>query len=177
MPDLVLADLTRQAIRVRGPVDYFALPEGAAQAYKAGDLLVTDGASRVFIAVAAGNDLTDSGAELLGMAMQDASGTTDNSQKVMMFTERTEIALPVFHATAASAVTADTEVGNVYVLTNETTGGWVWSIDTASNPMAQMMEIADSYDGIKMSTGGRYNPMWGRFLRGVLAGSSGKVWS
>lgn len=159
MPDLTLAGLTRQAIRVSGKTYTRKFPEAASQSFTQGDFVAIDSAGRVTIAATAGNTLASTGNRLIGRAMEPASGTTDHYVDVEVFTEDTRITLPVYHATPASAVTAETTVDTECVLINETTGGWMADIGTTSNPILHAIGIAKSYDGNKMDVGDAYGPM------------------
>lgn len=159
MPDLTLAGLTRQALRISGKTYSRKYPEAASQSFVAGDFVTVNSSGQVAIAATAGNALASTGDRLIGVANEAASGTTNNYVEIEVFTEDTRFTLPVYHATPASAVTAETTVDSECVLHNETTGGWVADIGTTSNPVLHCVGQCNSYDGNKLTIGGQYNPM------------------
>src|SRR3989304_9541801 len=83
-----------------------------------------------------------SGTGVAGWAMADASGTTDADIVVLMANDSTEWLIPVIHGTAASAVTAVTNVGTQYCISHLTTGGWYgYEISVTPNPVIEAQEL------------------------------------
>lgn len=162
--DLTLAGLTRQAIKRRGKYKIASFPEAATQTFVVGDFVGIDSDGRVAIAVAAGSGLDSTGVNVIGRARQAASGTTDTMIECEVATEETEYALPTYHATPASAVTAQTNKDILCVLHNETTGGWMADIGTTSNGILNVKEPALTYDGRPLVVGGAYNPHWVKII-------------
>lgn len=128
------------------------LYEAATQTFKAGDLLqIASGGGQVSICATAGNDFdSQSSKRFAGIAMEDASGTTDAAVWVLVPVDNSaEFMLPVEHATPASAVTAKALVGDVYVLTNiSASEGWGVAIDSASNPTVKITSVEDTGQAI-----------------------------
>lgn len=117
--------------------------EAASQTFKAGDPVdVTSG--KVTIVVAYGNTL-GANDDIMGFALEDASGTTDNKIRVLLITKPTLVRLPVMHATAASAITAVTQVGTAYELTLDANGILGVQIDATTNVKGKVASIAPSY--------------------------------
>lgn len=137
--------LTRDIPRRRGSwqVQYF--PEAASSTFKVGDIVVVNSSGQVAIGAAAGNDMTNS-VKFLGIAGEAASGTTNTNIKVYVpAASDAHFLLPVEHATAASAVTAETQVDETFVLTHTTAGVWGVAIDTTTNACVKIMDISDDY--------------------------------
>jgi len=82
-------------------------PEAASQSFKVGQLLCIDTAGRV-------KAIADAGVKLWGIAMEDASGTTDNLVQVDLILPGDRLIVSCYHATAASAVMANANVGDTY---------------------------------------------------------------
>jgi hypothetical protein len=119
-------------------------PEAASQTFKRGDFVYL-ASGKVTEARAPGNNLIDSGNTPIGIAAANASGTTDEDCVVILLTEDLEICLPVTHATAASAITAITQVGTAYELENVTDKGYAYAIDDTGNPMVKVTAISEQY--------------------------------
>lgn len=134
-------------------------PEAASQTFKRGDFVYL-ASGKVTAAVAAGSNLTSSGNAPIGIAANDASGTTDANCVVYIANENLEVCLPVTHATPASAVTAITQIGTSYELENVTSYGYAVAIDDTSNPVFKPSEIAGQYP-----VGEQYGWVWGKLLR------------
>ena len=141
------------------------MPEASGASFKEGDLLLVNDDSTVQIAAAAGAQM-ESGNELLyGIAREDSSGTTNQLIAVEAFEEATEIRLPIFDTTTGDANFDNTMIGNIHPLINETTGTWMCDITDTDNPILQIVDRADDYDGVKMAVGDRYGSVWCRVIR------------
>jgi predicted RecA/RadA family phage recombinase len=81
-------------------------PEAASQSYKAGELVYLSGGK---VTVCGNNPQT-----IMGMACADASGTTDEDAEVIVATPDQIFEASVYHLTAASAITAVSQVGENY---------------------------------------------------------------
>lgn len=119
--------------------------EAASQTFVAGDL-VTLSSGKVAIAKAAGNTMVAAD-KILGRAASDASGTTDAAIDVHVFLPGHTERLPVYHGTAASAVTAITDVGTAYGLRNDATQGWCIALDEtgATTTKVRIVGIAPDF--------------------------------
>ena len=159
MGNLTSSDLSTQAIRTSGRTYVREFPEDATQSFKAGDIVAIDSDGQVTIAATAGNNLASTGNRIIGQALEDASGTTNNLVQCEVWTVDTRIDLPKYSATAGTAATAYTDVDTQCTLKNDSTYGWVLDFDTTSNPVAHIVGIPKSYDGKKMTVGGQYNPL------------------
>ena len=90
----------------------------------------------------------------------DASGTTDADIPILLADDLTEWLLPVVHSTAATAVTAITNIGAQYCLSHLNTGGWYgYEISQTSNPIIEISEIAKDY-----AVGEQYGWAWGKII-------------
>lgn len=141
-------------------IQYF--PEAASQSFVVGDILTIDASGQISIGSAADSDLTSAGDDIVGIAGEAASGTTNNYVKVLVPVDfGSQVLLPVEHATAASAVTAEAQVGDTLVLSHEG-GVWAAAIDTTSNPVIKVMDIASDY-----AVGTQYGRVWVSFIASV----------
>ena len=103
-----MATRTKEGIKRVGLASrVFYYPEAAAQTFKKGQILYLDTAGRV-------NVLADAGVLAIGIAMQDATGTTDTRLAVDVIMPGDVFEVTCYHATAASAVAADSTVGDPY---------------------------------------------------------------
>ena len=121
-------------------------PEAASQTFKMGDLveLVSGKVTQI---VAAGNTAGSSD-KVLGMAMRDASGTTDTAIPVVVANDATLFLLPVWHTTPGSAVTAVTDVGTAYALGHRTVSSvtnYVVTLDDTTDTHIVPVQIADDF--------------------------------
>lgn len=159
-----MASLAKLPLVWRGKVRVQKFPEAASQAFKGmADLVHLTSAGTVQIAVATGNDITDT-VDILGIALEDASGTTGNEVSVAVFTSETELKVQCGHATAASAVTAQTLVGELYVLKYSATEGYTVEIDTATAGVFKITEIADDHP-----IGEQHGTIWGQIVEAARA--------
>jgi hypothetical protein len=78
-------------------------PEASGQSFKAGQF--------VYLASGKVTVCADDAVTILGIALQDASGTADTSIQVQVLDDTDEFAICVYNATAASAITAIASVG------------------------------------------------------------------
>lgn len=117
--------------------------EGASQTFTTLDLVTLSG-GKVVIAKAAGNNMT-SGDTILGRPTSDASGTTDNPLNVEVFLAGHTDRMPVYNATAASAVTAITDIGTAYGLRNDVTQGWCINNGDTSATKVRIIGISGDY--------------------------------
>ncbi len=102
----------------------FVYPEAASQSFKAGQL--------VYLASGKVTVCADDATVILGMAMQDASGTTDADVLVAVFGEDTMVLSSIYHGTPGSAVTAITDVGVKYGLQVDSNKCYVDKEETTS---------------------------------------------
>lgn len=141
------------------PPSQITYPEAASQSFKRGDLVYL-ASGKVTAAVAKGSNLTSSGNAVWGIAVYDATGTTDaNCEVIQLAGQDVEYCVPVTHATASSAVTAVTQVGSTFQLENVTGKGYACAIDDTSNPVFTVTEIAGQY-----AVGEQYGWVWGTIL-------------
>lgn len=133
--------------------------EAATQSFKAGDPLDLS-SGKCALAVAAGNTF-GANDDLMGIALQDATGTTDSKIQVYKIHPGFRIILPVYHGTAASAVTAIADIGSSFglrfhtgnilcVALDETTAtkGWITQIvNTVQMPVGTQYGLVEfEYD-------------------------------
>lgn len=152
------------ALHYRGPVRVQFFPEAASQAFKGmADLVKLNSSGLIELAVASGNDITDS-VDILGIPLEDASGTTNNEIPVAVFTSQTELKVATGHGTASSAVTAKTLVGELYVLKYSSTDGYTCEIDTSTNGVFKITEISGDYP-----EGEQHGTIWGQIVEAARA--------
>jgi predicted RecA/RadA family phage recombinase len=99
-------------------------PEAASQSFKKGELVYL-----------ASGKVTICGADpslILGMAMEDATGTTDTSIAVAIANKDTVFEGNVYHGTPASAITAVTDIGTDYGVVNANNKWYVDVSDTSN---------------------------------------------
>lgn len=146
-----------------GPAQILTFPEAASQTFIAGDL-VTLSSGKVAVAVAASATHASSDVEagtILGVALENASGTTDDPVKVAIADDRLQILLTVIHGTPAIAVTAVAQVGVGYDVGHWTDGstpavtGWGYMIDDTSATNAMVVELDNKY-----AVGTQYGTAW-----------------
>lgn len=118
--------------------------EAASQTFVVGDLLKIDTSGQLAIAATGGNTVTSS-VILAGIALEPATGTTGNFVKYGVITDQFRLRVPVYHGTAASAVTAETLISETYVIRNDNTQGWCIDISTSSNGVGVITGIDRGY--------------------------------
>lgn len=125
-------------------LDIQVFPEAATQTFKRGDVVgLTSG--KVRCNISAGSNLTSSDDEVCGVALIDATGTTDTSIPVVRMNTNTGLILPVTHATPASGITAITDIGATFQLERTAAGDWSIPVDDTSNPVAEVVDIDPTY--------------------------------
>ena len=136
--------------------------EKASQTFKAGSIvMMTSGL--VELAAAAGNPVAASKV-LCGIALQDASGTTDALIQILMFHDGMEVLLPVLDSsTVASSITSKTDVDVWYELFNETTGGWMVDISETTDNYVKATEIILGFMGEDTPIGTLHGAYWCQF--------------
>lgn len=117
--------------------------EAASQSFAAYEL-VTLSSGKVAIAKAAGNTLT-TGDLILGRALSDASGVTDNPIQVDVWLPGHSERLPVYHATAASAITAVADNGSSFGIRNDATQGICLALDEVTATKAKQITVSGDY--------------------------------
>lgn len=125
------------------PLEIRYYPEAASQsATKRGDLVYLS-SGKVTVACAAGANPTTE--QILGILEADCTGTTDTMLPVAIANANLRWVLPVTHATAASAITAVTQVGTNYDVERTAAGKWAVAIDDTGNPKATVQSICPQY--------------------------------
>ncbi|HAM40055.1 MAG TPA: hypothetical protein DCP69_01615 [Candidatus Omnitrophica bacterium] len=146
-----------------GHGQYRIWPEAATCVAKRGEpVLLSSG--KIARCTTTATSLT-SGTGVAGWAMADASGTTDADIVVLMANDSTEWLIPVIHGTAASAVTAVTNVGTQYCISHLTTGGWYgYEISVTTNPVIEVTELCAEY-----AAGEQYGTAWVKIATTAMA--------
>jgi len=91
-----------------GPFNMVTRKEAASQSFKVGEF--------VYLVSGKVTSRASDAVVIYGMAEQDASGTTDTELLIRVPNEQTEFEMNVYHATAASAITAITNYSYKYAL-------------------------------------------------------------
>jgi len=132
-------------IQIQGKYRVMKFPEAASQSFKAfQDICTITTSGTVNQTISAGSDLASTGIERgIVIPMEDASGTTNNLIECIVFDDDTRILLPVEHGTDSSAVTAASQRGATFCLTNSsaTPAGWAVAIDNTTNPVCRVEDI------------------------------------
>lgn len=126
--------------------DMRVFPEAASQSYKQGDFVELI-SGKVTQIVAASNTAGSSD-KVLGMAMKDATGTTDADAPVLVANDSTLYLMPVWHTTPGSAVTAVTDVGTAFALGHRTVSSqtnYVITLDDTTDTHVVPVELSDDY--------------------------------
>jgi hypothetical protein len=129
-----------------GPARIVSLPEAASQSFKQGQF--------VYLASGKVTVCADDATTIYGLAMQDASGTTDTAMMVMQARDDTEFLMNAYHATPSSAVTAVTQVGVKYGLEVDSNRCYVDISQTGADALIinEIMDaVGDTYGRVKAS--------------------------
>ncbi len=147
-----------QRISVDLPASVQAFPEAAAQTFKKDDICkIVAGSITV-----ANTPATDVG---LVIAAQDATGVTGNKVMAKRLDEKSTLEITLFHATPASAVMAQSDVGTAYgwvITALQGTNTFVLNkadvtnlrfkvIEILLGPVAEKGAIADLYPRVKVT--------------------------
>jgi hypothetical protein len=157
------------------------LQEAATQTFKAGDFVYL--ASNAVTAIVAPSGTyasakADTGTnKIVGMALDDATGTTGSNIRVVLATEDVEFEFNIAHDTTASAITAATQVGQTMELLNlQLAAGVVdgegYALPVATRATAVAMD--DTTDGDVVITavpkaGVLLGKVWGKIASGARA--------
>lgn len=125
-----MAVITQRAAKVARTISgaspqIVKVPEAASQSYKAGEF--------VYLASGKATACADDATTILGMAAHDATGTTDADAFVYAANTDTVFEANVYHSTAASAITAITQVGVNYALQVDSNKAYVDIEDTTND--------------------------------------------
>ena len=137
-------------IETRGLRHSAKFAPASGQTFVKGDFLVFNGSGQLTIAVAAGNNV-GGGALIVGQANENALDDYGNlrlSVGVTLAQPGTQFKLPIYHATASSAVFNPNELGGQYELAF--TSGSVWGVDIGhnTNKAAVIVDVAgEDYPG------------------------------
>lgn len=93
-----------------GPKEVMYFQEDASETFKAGDIVVIEGDTGQ-IRIAASGD-----ADILGISLKDASGIQGTEIPVQLILPGQVLMSSVYHGTAASAITVQTQVGSTFDL-------------------------------------------------------------
>lgn len=140
MPALASIFLSMCGLRSSVPVQYREYPEQASQSFKKGQWVTVNSAGQIAIFAADGANLASTGDKLVGIAQENATGTQGTLITVALFDGNLEALIPVYSATPASAITAQTLVDETYVVRN--VGGVpMVMLDTTTNPTIIVTDI------------------------------------
>jgi len=124
-----MATITQQRARVAYTISgnspqVVKVPEAASQSFKAGEF--------VYLASGKATICADDATTIYGMAVADASGTTDADCEVYVANTDTVFEANVYHSNGASAVTAITQRGVEYALQVDSEKSYVDIEDTTN---------------------------------------------
>lgn len=137
-----------------GSVRQEDFPEAASQTFKRGDLVYLVSGK---VTVVPSSPTTE---KILGMALADASGTTDTMLPVLIADDNVEFSVPVYHGTPASAITAVTDVGldGGYGLKKATVSSrpaWALDLENTTNDVLFVQSIDKEFPA-----GTQYGRYW-----------------
>lgn len=139
-------------------------PEGAAQSYEAAAFVYLDSNGKLVENSSTPATLVTEGVYAIDTLA--ASGTEDNPRNVEPLTSDYEVKMSVYHATPASAVTAQNLVGQDFEITKVTVGGveyWVVDIGGTTNPGVKVTKIAPEFP-----LGEQYGTVYAKVLKSLL---------
>lgn len=132
------------------------VPEAASQSFKKGQFVYL-ASGKVTVATATSG--------IYGMALQDATGTTDTQLAVLVALKDTIFRGCVYHSTAASAITAVTDVGTTTFGVNQVSNISVVDKETSSHDSFSVIGL-DPTDAV----GTTYGRVFFRVNSGEVAG-------
>lgn len=124
------------------PIEQRDYPEAASQTFKRGELVYLS-SGKVTVAVADDTDVA-SGTKVLGIALRDASGTTDTAIPVALANPLFRWVLPVSND-GATQTTAVTQVGVAYELHKHTNGKWSCNINGTTDTKVVVTALHPQY--------------------------------
>lgn len=135
---------------MRGGPEATWLKETAAQTYGVGDLVYVDSNGTVAICTVSTFNLNSA---VLGIATKAATGVTGANAFVRLITPQDSFVMNIFHTTAASAVTAQTQYGQVYAVRKNdavqptgtgtgAAGSGKWVVDLVTTPEGTGVALA-----------------------------------
>lgn len=123
-----MATIVKQKINRYGGMNSNILqyPEASGQSFKAGQILYLNTSGQVAVTA-------DGGVLAIGIANQDASGTANTLIDVDVIRPGDWFEITCYHATAASAVMADANVGDLYQLISVSNVAYLDKSATSTN--------------------------------------------
>ena len=162
-------------------------PEAASQSFKAGQPVILS-SNKVTIAATAGSvvEIAQSGTTfnstnydnanitsttIVGIALDDATGTTDAPCRVLVCNENVELLANVVHKTVASGVTAATQVGQSVGLMvapfTTTTADATGQTYAATRTLAAAIDTTGDFIITEVpKTGVLFGQVWGKIISG-----------
>lgn len=131
-------------IKLQGSYQVMEFPEAATQSFTVHDICTITTSGTINQTISAGSDLASTGIERgIVIPLENATGTTGNMIQCAVLNDDTRFLLPVEHGTDSSAVTAATQRGATFCLTNSTAtpAGWAVAIDNTTNPICRVVDI------------------------------------
>lgn len=125
------------------PLREIEVPEAATQSFKRGDLVYRVNGKATIVTLST-LEYTDAQAAALGIALKDATGTTDSPIPVAVIDGDFRWVLPVTN-TAADAVTAVADCGDLFPLQRTAAGQWAVNKQGNSNPVVIQEAIHPQY--------------------------------
>ena len=155
-----MATLKRPLGDRRGKVRVRWYPVNTGQTFVKGDwvYIVT---GKLSIAAVAGSAVDDT--PILGRALAgavDSLNSTSGLCPVEIADDTAEFAFPIWHGTAASAVTANADVGTDLPLKNQ---GGVWVVNKQADGTDDRIKITE-IDVSRYPVGEQYGVVWGKVL-------------
>lgn len=127
--------------------------EKGSASFKKDDPVIVDSSGLIDIAAASGSNI-DNSVTIVGVAMADATGVANTPCKIAIIKSGTRAIMPVLHSSAASAVTAITNINETFVVKNDATYGWGLLLSTTTNAPAKMTGIYPEFP-----VGTQYGPV------------------
>lgn len=146
------------------------VPEAASQSFKKGHILTLNSSGQCQRHATSGNRAgAASGITLrpIGIALADASGTANTPIPVIVAEPGTQFLLPCHHATAASAVPNQANIGSNYEIIHVAAGYDAVSLDNTTNTKVKIVGMhTDDYPGWPTGSASaeQYGAVWVEFL-------------
>ena len=140
-----MATIAQLAAKVVSSHKIIHLPEAATQSFKKGEFVYLVSGKVTVLPTT-----VQSQSKIAGMALRDASGTTDTAIPIAVAEEGVVFEANVYHSTAASAITAVTQVGASYGIKVSSNKQYV-NIEDTTNRIAKIKRLSP-----KDTTGDQY---------------------
>ena len=155
-----MATLKRPLADRRGKVRVRWYPVNTDETFTKGDWVYIS-SGKLSICAAAGNDVGN--ISLLGRSLanaEDVANSISGLCPVEIADDTAEFAFPIYHGTAASAVTANADIGATYPLRNQ---GGIWGLNKENDGTNDRIKVTE-VDLSRYPLGEQYGVVWGKVI-------------